>query len=224
MTKKAAARPENNKTPQLEEEDRALEITPKPRTTPLNLTAEEAAIFQRVQAESNDWQTITEADMEDFSLMADPFELPIEAKRRAENKVLAFRWAENKPARIDQLRNAEVPLRWWIANATTTPFLSKYCDPILGAIQKLDQILMFKPRWMQEKVLEAKRDLAVAVDRGGELKSKELSSNDSAKWSSGDKARIADDGDVIMDPGQSLEGAYAQDEIDTSGLDELIVE
>lgn len=192
-----------------------------------SLTPDEMAIFQRVQAEKDDWQTITEADVHDFSLAQYPFQLPPEAQKLLDEKQFAFRYAEMKPAKIDMLRNAQVPLKWWIANKTTLPQLSKYCDPIHGAIQELDQILMFKPYWMHRKVLDAKRELAEIQDKGGsiELKDGNVDPDKGVEWHSGEKHKITSR-DEVMDPGGTLNQAYeseAQGE-SSSDLGDLVVE
>jgi hypothetical protein len=168
----------------------------------LTLTSEENAIRQRVLSDDDGWTGITEESMEDFSLMADPFELPPEAKELFDRGELAFRWAEMSTKRIDELRNAPVPMKWWIANATSVPALAKYCDPVHGGIQKLDQILFVKPFWMLQKVRDAKKELADIQSEGGNLKKKNQQKVDEAgsQWVAGENAKIQD-GDFFMDEG-----------------------
>lgn len=191
------------------------------------LTPEESAIFQRVQAEGDDWKTITEGDIEDFSLAQYPFQLPPEAQKMSDEKKFAFRFAEMKPARIDMLRNAQVPLKWWICNATTMPKLKKYCDPIHGGIQELDQLLMFKPYWMHAKVLAAKHDLADVQDKGGslEMKDGEVDKEGGVEWHAGEKHKITSR-DEVMDPGGALDQVYQQESgmESSSDLGDLVVE
>ena len=145
-------------------------VEPDMRLRPL--TADEQAIAARVAATDNDWQTITEESLGDFSLMSDPYPLPKEAQEAMDRKLFAFRFIAKTPDRIDEVRNAQVPMRWWICNRDTTPFLAKYCDPVHGAIQVKDQILVFKPYWMFEKHQAAKMDIANMRDQAGDLKNK----------------------------------------------------
>ena len=197
------------------------------KSTSSALTPEESAIFQRVQAEDDDWKTITEGDIEDFSLSQYPFQLPPEAQKLLDEKKFAFRYAEMKPARIDMLRNAPAPLKWWICNATTMPQLKKYCDPIHGGIQELDQLLMFKPFWMHEKVLAAKHDLADIQDKGGslEMKDGEVDEERGIEWHAGKEHKITSR-DEVMDPGGALDQVYQQESgtESSSDLGDLVVE
>ena len=133
------------------------------------LTPDEMAIAQRIAAENNDWQTIGEDSAIDFSLMQDMFELPEEARKKVQNKEFAFRWIERTRQRIDQIRNKPVPFKWWLCNATTTPFLKKYVDPALGAVVREDQILVFRPWWMHEKEKAIKSELANVLDQSKRL-------------------------------------------------------
>jgi len=124
----------------------------RPKTALKPITAEEQAIAARVAADSTrDWETIGESSAVDYSLGKDKFELPPEAKKAQEDHKYAFRWVARLPARIDTLRNAEVPEKWWVCNSTNTPFLQQYLDPVLGCICREDQILMFQPWWMRDK-------------------------------------------------------------------------
>lgn len=191
------------------------------------LTPEESAIFQRVQAEDDNWKTITEGDVEDFSLMQYPFQLPPEAQKMLDEKKFAFRYAEMKPARIDMLRNAPIPLKWWICNATTMPKLKKYCDPIHGGIQELDQLLMFKPFWMHDKVLTATQELADIQDKGGdiEMKDGDVDIDKGVEWLAGKKHKITSR-DEVMDPIGALDQVYQQEsgQESASDLGDLVIE
>lgn len=167
---------------------------------PQNLTAEEAAIFQRVMSESNDWQTITEDEMNDFSLIADPFDLPPEARKRQNEKQFAFRWAARKSERVDELRSAAPPLRWMIANKTTCPWLSeKDVDPILGCVPRLDQMLFFKPWAWHERVRAAKMELAENQDRTGDIKRRHGMKDKGGNWMYGEQFRITQSDEVMAD-------------------------
>ena len=204
---------------------------PKNKTEDVNtsstLTPEESAIFQRVQGETSDWKTITEGDIEDFSLAQYPFQLKPEAQKLLNEKKFAFRFAEMKPANLDILRNAPVPLKWWICNATTMPTLRKYCDPIHGGIQELDQILMFKPYWMHKKVLDAKKELAEIQDKGGslEMKDGEVDKDRGIEWHAGERHKITSR-DEVMDPGDVLAQVYEREAgaESASDLGDLVVE
>lgn len=129
------------------------------------LTPEEQAIAQRVAGENREWETIGEESAIDFSLMQDTFRLPEEAQKLQREKRFAFRWIERRKERIDQIRNKPVPLKWWICNSANTPFLKKYIDPVLGAVIREDQILMFRPWWMHEKENNIKAGMANALDQ-----------------------------------------------------------
>ena len=124
----------------------------RPKTALKPITADEQAIAARVAADSTrDWETIGEDSAIDYTLGRDKFELPPEAKKAQNERRFAFRWVARIPARIDAIRNAEVPEKWWVCNSTNTPFLTQYLDPVLGCICREDQILMFQPWWMRDK-------------------------------------------------------------------------
>lgn len=124
--------------------DPVVETAPVNQVDSSQLTPEELAIARRVAAEGPILDH-GEEGMVDFSLAEDPLKLPEPALKEQREKRLAFRWIRRSPDRIDQVRNATPPLRWWICNRTTTPFLAKYVDPILGAVVRLDLILVCKP-------------------------------------------------------------------------------
>ena len=149
--------------------------TNKVRTKPQpkNLTAEEAAIFQRIQSEDRGWETIGEEEVVDFSLADDPFKLPKAAQVLQDAKKLGFRWITRKNERIDEVRNLPVPRRWWIVNASTVPELEKDIDPVLGCVTLLDQLLVFKPYWMYEAENRMKHEMSDVRDQAGDLKGKD---------------------------------------------------
>lgn len=130
--------------------------TPQKRASQ-TLTPEQQAIFNRVQAESTEWETIGEESMNDFSLSISPLDLRHsfpEAWKEQIEKRYAFRWCERTDKRIDELTRGGHPVtRWKICTSLTTPFLKHYVDSSIGCIARLDQILLFRPweRHMIEK-------------------------------------------------------------------------
>lgn len=152
------------------------------------LTPEERAIFQRVKNESKDWETITEESVDDYSLMEDPFILPDEVKEFENKRQFKFRWIERKSERLDEIRSAKVPNKWWIVNVDTFPALESLCDPILGCISRLDQMLVFKPWWMHEKRMQLLDELNTAQDRSGTLEGKDGETRDGVQFMSGKRS------------------------------------
>jgi len=144
----------------------------RPKTKPQALTPEGMAIFQRVRSEADDWKTITEESVDDYSLMQDPFKLPDEIKEFEKRREFKFRWIERTSSRLDEIRSASVPHKWWIVNIGSFPTLTHLCDPILGCISRLDQMLVFKPWWMWEKRMQLLDELNAAQDRSGTLEGK----------------------------------------------------
>lgn len=149
------------------------------------LTPEEHAIYQRVMAESDEWRTLSEGDMEEFSLSESIFKLPPEAIAKERLKEMKFRWITRSRERVDQIRAKPVPLKWYICNRSQTPFLSKYVDPTTGSVNREDQMLVFKPWWMWERELAIKRDLADSRDRSGDIKSRDGVSRSGVHMSAG---------------------------------------
>jgi len=139
------------------------------------LTPDEQAIAARVSAETEDWRTLTEGDMEIFSLGDDPFLPPPEAMAKEQARELKFRWVERNTRRLDQVRNMRVPLKWWVCNSTNTPFLARHLDPVTGSVNREDQILVFKPWWMWEAQKAVKKDMADGLTRSGVVTSKDKS-------------------------------------------------
>ncbi len=152
------------------------------------LTPEERAIFQRVKNESKDWETITEESVDDYSLMEDPFILPDEVKEFENKRQFKFRWIERKSERLDEIRSAKVPNKWWIVNVDTFPALEDLCDPILGCISRLDQMLVFKPWWMHEKRMQLLDELNTAQDRSGTLEGKDGETRDGVQFMAGKRS------------------------------------
>lgn len=142
----------------------------EPTSKTTSLTADERALVDQISRSKQDWQTITEESMLDFSLSEDPLKLPPEAKQRQDRKEFAYRWCERTPKRVAELTNASPPLRWWVANSTTAPYLQKYQDPTIGGIIKLDHILLLKPWGMHQKVKDAVLASSKALYDSRELK------------------------------------------------------
>lgn len=164
------------------------EIKPRMMKKTQALTPEEMAIFQRVKNESKDWETITEESVDDYSLMEDPFKLPDEVKKFENERQFKFRWIERKSERLDEIRSAKVPNKWWIVNADTFPTLTDLCDPILGCISRLDQMLVFKPWWMHEKRMQLLDELNAAQDRSGTLEGKNGETRDGVQFMAGKRS------------------------------------
>jgi len=144
--------------------------TINPNVNP-NLTAEERQIVDRVESQDTSWMTIKESDMEDFSLMADPMELPPPAKKAQDEKRYAFHWAALTPSRIDQLtKMANPPLRWAICTRTTFPELAPWINDAYGCVTRHDCALLFKPWSHHMKVKEAKDALNKAYEEGSGIK------------------------------------------------------
>lgn len=145
---------------------------PEKITKPENLTAEEAAIFQRIHAEDSKWKTVDENEALDYSLSEDPFKLPEAAQKLTDTYQFAFRWIERKKDRIDAIRTLDIPRRWWIVSAASLPELVDDIDPILGCVTKLDLLLVFKPWWMYQAEQEMKTQVSDSKDQAGDLKNK----------------------------------------------------
>lgn len=131
--------------------------------TTSNLTPDEATIRQRSESQDIDWFTIREDELNDFSLMQNPFDLPPEAAKMQNERRYAFRFCTRTPQRVDELtRSKSPPLRWAIVNKATLPQLGHLVDPVLGCIAVEDQVLLFKPWHHHAIVQKAKADMAAA--------------------------------------------------------------
>lgn len=155
------------------------------------LTSEEKALKDRVARVDDDWQTITEESMVDFSLSEDPYKLPPEAKAKQDAKEFAFRWAVKSASRVDELKSQDPPAKWWVCNATSTPFLAKHCDPVHGGVQKHDQILFFKPYWMHRKHQDMKNEVAARQDAAGRISSRDGMEHAAGTWHAGEQYKIS---------------------------------
>jgi len=166
---------------------------------PTPLTPEEVALAKRIANPDREWEIITEESILDYSLAEDPYKLPKEAAEMQEGGKFAFRWCEATSKRIDQLRTLDAPAKWWICNAVNTPFLTKHVDPVHGGVQKLDQILLFKPFWMHVAYQEAKMKIAKTKDDAGDIKNKDGLREEWGEWRSGDRHKIGNRDQVMAD-------------------------
>lgn len=190
------------------------------------LTSEEMAVFQRIKGEDDTWKTIKEDEALDYSLAEDPFKLPESVQKLKDTFKFAFRWIERTKERIDQIRNLDVPKRWWVVNASTLPELEKDIDPILGCVTKLDQLLVFKPWWMYEAERELKTQAADSKDQSGDLTKKHGTPIDDAgsEFLSGKKYKIGSGDEVQLHETEGSDNKVAFESGDdvASGLEDLI--
>jgi hypothetical protein len=162
----------------------------------IKMTAEEQAIAAEIMNVDNSWETITEGDLTDFSLSEDPYKLPEQAEKLKDSKRFCFKWILNDLARLKEVTNLEVPLKWWIVNRTNIPELENLCSDVDGAVHCKDQILVFKPYWM----LKAYQNI---VTQSGEEKMKDLASmdgetGDGHKWKAGTENKITSNDQVMV--------------------------
>lgn len=187
------------------------------------LTPEEMAIFQRVRGESTDWKTITEESVDDYSLMQDPFKLPDIVKVLESEKKFKFRWVERTARRLDEVRSQQVPNKWWIVNFETFPQFIEFFDPVLGTINREDQMLVFKPWWMHVKRMELIDTLNTAQERSGTLEGKDGEVRDGAHFIAG--KRNPDDPNKMrgeITAGDKIE--YQETGLDDKNFDDLVDE
>lgn len=191
----------------------------------LNLTPDQQALAERVAAQDDSWWTIREDEIQDFSLMENPFDLMPEAQKLQDERKYAFRWCENTTKRVDYLcRSKQPPFRWSIANSTNLPELRGYIDNMTGAIHREDQVLLCKPWHFHELVKKAKQDLAEAQDRSGDLsqgaRERIMSSRDNdVEVMAGKQYKITSSDEVMADA-STYEGLDDGD----SGLGDLITD
>jgi len=178
------------------------------------LTPEQQAILNRAEAETAEWETITEESMGDYSLSITPLDLKHnfpEAWKRQEDRIYAFRWCERTEKRIDEMTRGGHPVtRWKICTRMTTPFLAKYVDSILGCITRLDQILLFRPwdRHMMEK--NAKQELTEAHANSGKPENLALKrrEDDKVEAYSGPEYEIGSRDEVTYEDKRSVDNEY----------------
>lgn len=207
------------------------EVKSKSMKQPINLTQEEAAIFQRIKAEGKEgrreWEEVTEESVLDFSLRRDPMMLPDFAKKLREAKKFAFVWVTRTKERLDEIRSMEIPHKWWIVNSSTMPECLEDLDPVLGCVCKLDQLLVFKPWWMHVAKRRMVEQGIESKARSGELQSKHGQAIDESgsEFVTGRQARIGSGRDEVqfhevdanIDEGESL----TPDKLFEPGDDEL---
>jgi hypothetical protein len=174
------------------------------------LTAEEQAIASRISKSDESWrEPITEEAMLDYSLSRDQYALPEEAAQKQNAREYAFRWVEKKTERIDLITSLPIPARWFICNRANTPFLEKHIDPVHGGVQRLDQILMFKPWRMHEAHQGKKMDLAALKDQQGTVETRHGMKDEKAEWMAGEQFKIGSRDEVVTD---SLEFVSASED------------
>lgn len=158
-------------------------------------TPSQKELQAEVGSSDDSWKTITEEDVIDFSFGGDPYPLPKEAAVKAREHKFAFRWIEDSTKRLQEVTRVDAPLRWWVCNSTNTPYLIKYINPVTGAIHCKDQILIFKPYWMAEKIRELKEGVSEARLQAGTLKNHD---DENASWRTGPKNAINPKTDKII--------------------------
>jgi hypothetical protein len=147
---------------------------PEPNLSPL--TPDEQALANRVAGSSEEWQTINERDVNDFSLSEDPFKLPLPAQKLEAAKKFKFRWFTRTPQRVDEVKSFQKVRRWWVVNGTqpVPGAFDAYIDGSTGGVHHLDQLLFFKPWWLWEAEDALDRKLADAqsnlTEKDGEEK------------------------------------------------------
>ena len=146
----------------------------RPKAEQQNLTPDQLAISERVNAQGTEFFDIDPKSINDFSLMNMPLNIdpnyPVFAKLQKEKKYV-FRWCERTPQAVDKYtRSVAPPLRWAIVNRQTLPESEPYIDPILGCVCCLDQMLLFKPYAHAEMVRRAKNDISEARARSPKAK------------------------------------------------------
>lgn len=111
------------------------------------MTPEEKAISSRIMSEAREWATVDPYATNDFSLSEDPFKLPEPALKLQNNKQFKFRWVHRTAERIDEVKNMQMPFRWWPVNSTQPEgkTFDRFIDSSTGGVHLLDQILVFKP-------------------------------------------------------------------------------
>ena len=186
------------------------------------LTPDQQAIADRSNAQDKQWHTISEDDLNDFSLMTNILDLPKEAASLQEREIYAFCWRERTADRIDELtRSVAPPLRWGIVNKTTVPELGEYVDPMLGCIPRLDQILLYKP-WAHHIIVQkAKMELAEVGLNTGSLEGKKHqieNRDEDVKVFTGPEHKISGS-DVVID-----DGGLIDNDGDSSPLGDLVTQ
>jgi len=194
----------------------------KPNLNP-NLTAAERAIVERVigQDESDlSWMTVTEGDMEDYSLQGDPMELPPPAKKAQYECRFAFHWAKLDAGRIDELtKQARPPYRWALCTRSTTPELAQWVNDAYGCVTRHDCALLMKPWHHHELVKRAKAELSKAHEDGTGIagrKNQIAERDDDVEAYSGKKFGIGKGDEVLADESY-MDGSEGNGELAAAG-------
>jgi len=174
-------------------------------TKTTNLTPEQQAIASRSETQEplKRPHPVREDELNDFSLMKNPLDLPEAAQKLQDKKIYAFRWCERTPGRIDYLTRSELPpMRWGLVTRTTVPELEDLVDPMLGCICRLDQALLYKHWEDHARVQKAKMELAEAGLNTGSLEGKKHQMQDKnadVEVMTGEGQRISGADEVMAD-------------------------
>ena len=179
-------------------QEKIIEKVEQPKQE-VTLSSEQKALADRLASgEDREWETITEESMHDFSLAAEPYPLPPEAKKMQDEKVYAFRFVEANAQRVDEVKNQLVPMRWYTVTRNSIPELAKYCDSIHGGLQVRDQVLMFKPWWMHRKFKDAEMGMGEAKVIAGAVENKDGEEHEWGEYRSGPDHGIETGRDEVM--------------------------
>jgi hypothetical protein len=194
----------------------------KPNLNP-NLTADERAIVERVMDQDQSdlsWMTVTEDEMEDYSLQRDPMELPPPAKKAQEEQRYAFHWAKLHADRIDQMtKQARPPYQWALCTRSTTPWLAKWVNDAYGCVTRHDCALMMKPWHHHMMVRQAKEELNKAYEDGSGIqgrKNKIAERDGDVEAYAGKKFAIGKGDEVLADESY-IDGSEGNGELAAAG-------
>lgn len=167
------------------------------------LTPEEKQIADMAANQDTSWFTITENDMEDFSLADNPMALPPPAQKAQDERKYAFHWSDAIHKRLHQLcKLANPPYRWSIANRVTFPDLAPWVNDQMGCVTREGCVLLFKPWHHHAVVVKHKQDLANLHEAGSGLnkgKNRISERDDDVSVFVGKKYKIGSNDQVIAD-------------------------
>lgn len=173
------------------------------------LTPDEKQIADMAASQDTSWLTITEGDMEDFSLAENPMALPPPAQKAQDDRKYAFHWAEANHKRIHQLTKlANPPYRWVIVNRVTFPDIAPWVNDQVGCVTREGCILLAKPWHHHAVVIQRKRDAANLHEQGSGInkgKNRISERDDDVSVFTGKKFKIGA-GDVV----QTIQGENGQ--------------
>lgn len=185
------------------------------------LTPEEKQIADLAAAQDTSWHTITESDMEDYSLADNPMALPPPAQKAQDDRKYAFHWAEASHKRIHQLaRLANPPYRWSIVNRSTMPELAPWVNDQMGCVTREGCVLLFKPWHHHAVVMQRKHEAANLHEQGSGInkgKNRITERDDDVSVFTGKKFKIGA-GDVV----QTIQGDDGQVYESPDDLAELV--